>query len=78
MPSKFKQPKNLQERIFALIRELDMTVGQKCQLVYDRYGKRHVCQLNREQGLDLEQHLKGLVSGSTASDAASSPSLSVR
>lgn len=57
----FKQPKNLQERIFALVRELGMTVGEKVSLVQEMYGKRHVCHLDRNQGLVLEGLLQGCV-----------------
>jgi len=61
-----KQPKNLQERIFALIRELGMTVGQKVLLVQGMFDKRHVCHLTREQGIILEAYLKSCVeSGAT-------------
>ena len=56
-----KQPKNLQERIFALVRELGMTVGEKVALVRAMYGKRHVCHLDRNQGLILEGYLQGCV-----------------
>jgi hypothetical protein len=71
MPPIIKAPKNRQERIFALIRELGMTVAQKNTLVYNRYGKYHVCQLNREQGIDLESYLREQVSPDTPPISAS-------
>lgn len=55
---KIKQPKNLQERIFADVRELGMSVGEKVNLVKGAFGKRHVCHLTREQGLLLKSFLE--------------------
>jgi N12 class adenine-specific DNA methylase len=65
MPAK---PMNLQQRIFALIRDIGLTNGQKYEICKARYGKTQVCLLNREQGLDLEAALQEHIS-KTAEDA---------
>lgn len=41
-----------------------MSVGMKCDLVHGMYGKYHVCQLTREQGLELESFLTWCISES--------------